>query len=239
MTAPCSTSETLKFTRDLLSCHAHLLKRSWQHGRAATEPLMAAQALWQRASQAALRGSSPPHDAQPDSPQGVSPQGASPVAQRRTSAGAARSSWVRASDAGLGRRSTHPQPALAAASSVPAKTAADSMRRRSSDPRGHAVHAARAAAHRSAPGSGSGSSGSLRVHPSLDTLAGVSREGSVGSSVLSPFNSVLPPVKVRIEEEGRSLEAERADEELAQQLFRAAQARRSQESTKTAEWLKY
>lgn len=160
----------------------------------------------------ASRGGSPPgpsRDEPPScAPEGSSPHGSSPPSsQRRTSSAAAQSTWVRAGSAARsGSRLTERPEARTA----PVK-AGSAPRRRSS--------------------ANSSISSSLRVQPSLDALAGMSPKSSTGgcsSGVISPFNSVLPPVKLTPQGAVDYTEAERADEQLAQQLFQAAQARRSQ-----------
>ncbi|BDA40607.1 probable serine/threonine-protein kinase CTR1 at N-terminal half [Coccomyxa sp. Obi] len=171
-------------------------------------------ALWQRASQGVLasRGGSPPgsfRDEPPSSePEGSSPHGSSPSSssQRRNSSAATRSTWVRAGSAARSSGSRLTQGAEAR--SIPVK--GDSTpRRRSSD--------------------NSSMSSSLRVQPSLDALASMSPQSS--SPVISPFNSVLPPLKVGSQRAADCTEAERADDQLAQQLFQAAQARRAQSTS--------
>lgn len=69
--------------------------------------------------------------------------------------------------------------------------------------------------------SGSGSS-LFGGQPSMDLSSGVQGSRTL-SNVISPFNSALPPIRTRSQERS---DREKADEEAAQEIFRAAQARK-------------
>ena len=69
---------------------------------------------------------------------------------------------------------------------------------------------------------------SMQAQDSSSTLSVLMSDGSRQlSNLSSPFVSVLPGARNAVDKS----DAERADEDLAQQLFRAAQARQKRQST--------